>query len=59
MLFMDVTHRCNQDCPMCGSSLRGMGFEFIPHSIWYPYRNAILRKIADKYGTTRNTKKAT
>lgn len=30
MLFMDVTNRCNMDCPMCGFSLRGMGFEFNP-----------------------------
>jgi hypothetical protein len=32
--------------------------EIIPHCIWYPYRNAILRKIADKYGSTRDKKKA-
>lgn len=30
MLFLDVTNRCNMDCPMCGFSLRGMGFEFNP-----------------------------
>jgi 7,8-dihydro-6-hydroxymethylpterin dimethyltransferase len=30
MLFMDVTNRCNMDCPICGFSLRGMGFEFNP-----------------------------
>ncbi len=30
MLFMDVTNRCNMDCPMCGFSLRGMGFDFNP-----------------------------
>ncbi len=29
-LFLDVTNRCNMDCPMCGFSLRGMGFEFNP-----------------------------
>ena len=23
----------------------------IPHCVWYPYRNAIMRKIAEKYGT--------
>jgi hypothetical protein len=32
--------------------------EIIPHCIWFPYRNAILRKIADKYGSTRDKKKA-
>jgi hypothetical protein len=30
MLFMDVTNRCNMECPICGFSLRGMGFEFNP-----------------------------
>lgn len=32
--------------------------EVIPHCVWYPYRNAILRKITDKYGSTRDRKKA-
>jgi hypothetical protein len=32
--------------------------EIIPHCLWYPYRNAILRKIADKYGSTHVRKKA-
>ncbi len=30
MLFMDVTNHCNMDCPICGFSLREMGFEFNP-----------------------------
>ena len=29
--------------------------EIIPHCIWYPYRNAILRTIAQKYGSVRST----
>ena len=32
--------------------------EIIPHCVWYPYRNTILKKIADKYGSTRRIKKA-
>jgi 7,8-dihydro-6-hydroxymethylpterin dimethyltransferase len=32
--------------------------EIIPHCVWFPYRNAILRKIADKYGSPREKKKA-
>ena len=28
--------------------------EIIPHCLWYPYRNAILRKIAEKYGSVRS-----
>ena len=30
ILFMDVTNHCNMDCPICGFSLRGMGFDFNP-----------------------------
>ena len=30
--------------------------EVIPHCIWYPYRNPILKEIADKYGNTRDEK---
>jgi 7,8-dihydro-6-hydroxymethylpterin dimethyltransferase len=30
MLFMDVTNHCNMDCPICGFSLRKMGFNFNP-----------------------------
>ena len=32
--------------------------EVIPHCVWYPYRNEILKKIAHKYGTTRDKTKA-
>ena len=32
--------------------------EVIPHCVWFPYRNAILRKIADKYGNTRRMRRA-
>jgi hypothetical protein len=24
--------------------------EIIPHCIWFPYRNALLRQVAEKYG---------
>jgi hypothetical protein len=30
----------------------------IPHCVWYPYRNPILKKIADKYAGMRSIKKA-
>jgi uncharacterized Fe-S cluster-containing radical SAM superfamily protein len=26
----------------------------IPHCLWYPYRNALLRRIAEKYGSVAN-----
>jgi len=32
--------------------------EIIPHCLRYPYRNAILKKIADKYGSTSDKKRA-
>jgi hypothetical protein len=30
--------------------------ETIPHCLWYPYRNALLRKIAEKYGCVCRTR---
>jgi uncharacterized Fe-S cluster-containing radical SAM superfamily protein len=30
ILFIDITNHCNMDCPICGFSLHGMGFEFNP-----------------------------
>jgi hypothetical protein len=32
--------------------------EVIPHCVWYPYRNPLLKKIADKYASTHSRKKA-
>jgi len=28
--FLDVTNRCNMNCPICIANIRGMGFEFHP-----------------------------
>jgi 7,8-dihydro-6-hydroxymethylpterin dimethyltransferase len=30
MVFLDVTNRCNMNCPICIASIRGMGFDFNP-----------------------------
>ncbi|KPK59524.1 MAG: hypothetical protein AMK73_08575 [Planctomycetes bacterium SM23_32] len=30
MVFMDVTNRCNMNCPICIANIPGMGFEFHP-----------------------------
>jgi len=30
MVFMDVTNRCNMNCPICIATIRGMGFDFHP-----------------------------
>ncbi|MCE5328166.1 MAG: radical SAM protein [Planctomycetaceae bacterium] len=30
MVFLDVTNRCNMNCPICIATIKGMGFEFTP-----------------------------
>jgi MoaA/NifB/PqqE/SkfB family radical SAM enzyme len=30
IVFVDVTNRCNMNCPICIANVRGMGFEFHP-----------------------------
>ena len=30
IVFIDVTNRCNMNCPICIANIRGMGFEFHP-----------------------------
>ena len=30
MVFVDVTNRCNMNCPICIANIPGMGFEFHP-----------------------------
>lgn len=30
VVFLDVTNRCNMNCPICIANIRGMGFEFNP-----------------------------
>ena len=30
MVFLDVTNRCNMNCPICIANIPGMGFEFHP-----------------------------
>jgi hypothetical protein len=30
MVFLDVTNRCNMNCPICIANIPGMGFEFNP-----------------------------
>lgn len=43
VLFLDVTNRCNMDCPMCGFSLRGMRFDFNPP---LKYFEKVLRAVS-------------
>ena len=42
-LFLDVTNRCNMECPICGFSLRGMGFRFDPP---LEYFDKVLRAVS-------------
>src|ERR1017187_4762624 len=30
IVFVDVTNRCNMNCPICIATIRGMGLEFNP-----------------------------
>jgi len=30
LVFVDVTNRCNMNCPICIATIRGMGFDFNP-----------------------------
>ena len=30
IVFLDVTNRCNMNCPICIATIRGMGFDFNP-----------------------------
>ncbi len=35
MVFLDVTNRCNMNCPICIANIPGMGFEFHPPMTYF------------------------
>lgn len=35
LLFMDLTNRCNLNCPICLANIPGMGFEFSPPTSYF------------------------
>jgi hypothetical protein len=35
MVFVDVTNRCNMNCPICIANIPGMGFEFHPPMLYF------------------------
>ena len=35
LVFMDVTNRCNMNCPICIANIPGMGFEFNPPMAYF------------------------
>ena len=42
LLFLDVTNRCNLNCPICLANIPGMGFEFTPP---LPYFEKIFKEL--------------
>lgn len=44
-IFIDVTNRCNQDCPICIANVPGMGFVFDPP---FEYFEKLFRDLAAK-----------
>ena len=43
MVFLDVTNRCNMNCPICIANIPGMGFEFHPP---FSYIDRVLQGLA-------------
>ncbi len=37
MVFLDVTNRCNMNCPICIANIPGMGFEFHPPLAYFEH----------------------
>jgi len=35
IVFVDVTNRCNMNCPICIATIRGMGFDFNPPMAYF------------------------
>jgi len=45
MVFVDVTNRCNMNCPICIANIPGMGFEFHPPMAYFQKVIAGLAKL--------------
>jgi molybdenum cofactor biosynthesis enzyme MoaA len=45
MVFVDVTNRCNMNCPICIATIRGMGFDFNPPMAYFDYLFGEIAKI--------------
>jgi 7,8-dihydro-6-hydroxymethylpterin dimethyltransferase len=45
MVFLDVTNRCNMNCPICIATIRGMGFDFNPPLEYFEKIFAALAKL--------------
>jgi MoaA/NifB/PqqE/SkfB family radical SAM enzyme len=48
VVFVDVTNRCNMDCPICIAKLGAMGFDFNPPMKYFEHIFAEIAKIHPK-----------
>jgi pyruvate-formate lyase-activating enzyme len=48
MLFLDVTNRCNMNCPICIANIPSMGFEFHPPLAYFGHVLAGLAQLDPK-----------
>jgi len=48
VVFVDITNRCNMNCPICIAKLRGMGFDFNPPMEYFEHIFAEIAKIHPK-----------
>jgi MoaA/NifB/PqqE/SkfB family radical SAM enzyme len=50
IVFVDVTNRCNMNCPICIATIRGMGFDFNPPLAYFEKVFAELGRMEPKPG---------
>jgi 7,8-dihydro-6-hydroxymethylpterin dimethyltransferase len=48
IVFLDVTNRCNMNCPICIATIRGMGFDFNPPLAYFEKVFAELGRMIPK-----------
>jgi uncharacterized radical SAM superfamily Fe-S cluster-containing enzyme len=48
LVFLDVTNRCNMNCPICIATIRGMGFDFNPPLDYFEKIFAVISKFDPK-----------
>ncbi len=45
LVFVDVTNRCNMNCPICIATIRGMGFDFNPPLDYFERLFSVIGKM--------------
>jgi tetraether lipid synthase len=48
VVFVDITNRCNMNCPICIAKLRGMGFDYNPPLEYFEHIFSEIAKIHPK-----------